>query len=49
MQHTTSAVVADGYGISLTVNRGHLVIHDGIGAQRRTQRYERIERTCGAS
>jgi CRISPR-associated endonuclease Cas1 len=37
-------VVADGYGITLTVNRGHLVIHDGIGRQRRTRRYPRIER-----
>jgi CRISPR-associated endonuclease Cas1 len=39
-----SVAVVDGYGISLTVNRGHLVIHDGIGSQRRTRRYPRIER-----
>jgi CRISPR-associated endonuclease Cas1 len=39
-----AVVVADGYGISLTVSRGHLVIHDGIGSHRRTRRYPRIER-----
>jgi CRISPR-associated endonuclease Cas1 len=37
-------VVADGYGITLTVSRGHLIVHDGIGSHRRTRRYPRIER-----
>ena len=41
---TAHVAVADGYGISLTVNRGHLVIHDGIGSHRCTRRYPRIER-----
>jgi CRISP-associated protein Cas1 len=34
-------VVAHGYGIKLYVQRGHLVIHDGIGDQRQTRRYNR--------
>lgn len=33
--------VAHGYGIKLYVSRGHLVIADGIGDQRRTRRYSR--------
>src|SRR4051794_29927303 len=37
-------LVADGYGIKLSVQRGHLLIEDGLGAQRRTRRYPRIER-----
>jgi CRISPR-associated endonuclease Cas1 len=33
--------VAHGYGLKLYVHRGHLVVHDGIGRQRRTRRYHR--------
>jgi CRISPR-associated endonuclease Cas1 len=33
--------VASGYGLKLYVDRGHLVIHDGIGRQRRTARFNR--------
>src|ERR1019366_4156605 len=33
--------VAHGYGLKLYVHRGHLIIHDGIGRQRRTRRYHR--------
>jgi CRISPR-associated endonuclease Cas1 len=33
--------VAFGYGLKLYVNRGHLVVHDGIGRQRRTARFNR--------
>jgi CRISPR-associated endonuclease Cas1 len=40
----TNVVVVDGYGIRLAVQRGHLVIDDGIGSQRRSRRYPRIER-----
>jgi CRISPR-associated endonuclease Cas1 len=36
--------VVDGYGIHLRVDRGHLVIHDGIGEDRRERRYSRA--TC---
>jgi CRISPR-associated endonuclease Cas1 len=38
-------IVADGAGISLTVERGHLVVKDGLGAHRRVRQYPRIERT----
>ena len=30
-----TVLVADGYGLSLTVNRGHLTIGDGLGRHRR--------------
>jgi CRISPR-associated endonuclease Cas1 len=33
--------VASGYGLKLYVNRGHLIVHDGIGRQRRTVRFNR--------
>ena len=33
--------VASGFGLKLFVNRGHLVVHDGIGRQRRTVRFNR--------
>src|SRR5689334_9087283 len=33
--------VADGYGIKITVNRGHLIIEDGVGRQRRQARFNR--------
>ena len=31
--------VARGYGIKITVQRGHLIVHDGVGNRRRTRRY----------
>jgi hypothetical protein len=31
-----------GYGISVRIDRGHLVLEDGIGADRRTSRFPRI-------
>ena len=34
-------LVVDGYGIRITVNRGHLVVHDGIGRARREARFAR--------
>ncbi len=33
--------VAHGYGIKIAVHRGHLIVHDGIGRQRRSRRYHR--------
>ena len=33
--------VADGYGVKITVERGALEIHDGIGPSRRTRRFDR--------
>jgi CRISPR-associated endonuclease Cas1 len=37
--------VAHGYGIKIYVDRGHLVVHDGIGSKRETRRFARA--TCG--
>lgn len=31
--------IADGYGVKVTVNRGSLVVHDGIGPRRRIRTY----------
>ncbi len=33
--------VADGYGVKITVERGALEVHDGIGQTRRTRRFDR--------
>jgi len=38
-------IVTDGYGIRLAVERGHLVVNDGLGRHRRTRRFSRAERT----
>ncbi|GAA4667802.1 CRISPR-associated endonuclease Cas1 [Amycolatopsis dongchuanensis] len=40
-----TVVVADGYGIKISVERGHLVIADGIGRHRRVRKLPRVERT----
>ena len=40
-----TVLVADGYGLSLTVNRGHLTIGDGLGRHRRERRLSRAQRT----
>jgi len=42
--HLTTVLVADGYGVQLRVQRGRLVIQDGLGAKRRTRELARIER-----
>src|SRR5436189_2861397 len=34
-------VVASGWGLKIYVERGHLIVHDGIGRQRRTLRLSR--------
>jgi CRISPR-associated endonuclease Cas1 len=50
-QGTASArdgvVVARGYGLKVYVERGHLVVHDGVGRQRNTQRFSRAARELG--
>jgi hypothetical protein len=33
--------VADGFGVKVIVERGALQVHDGIGQDRRTRRYDR--------
>jgi hypothetical protein len=33
--------VADGFGVKVTVERGALQVHDGIGSHRRARRYDR--------
>ncbi len=38
-------LVVDGYGISLSVTRGHLLIRDGIGRHRRERKLPRAQRT----
>jgi CRISPR-associated endonuclease Cas1 len=35
-------VVAHGYGIKIYVERGHLVVHDGVGRQRNARRFHRV-------
>ncbi len=43
---TDSAVlVLDGHGLRLGVERGHLLLHDGIGVHRRSRRLSRAQRT----
>jgi CRISPR-associated endonuclease Cas1 len=39
--------VASGFGLKLFVDRGHLVVHDGIGRQRRTVRFNRATSRLG--
>src|SRR5438105_15696175 len=36
-----SICVAHGYGLKVHVYRGHLIVQDGIGRQRRRRRYHR--------
>ena len=40
--HACSICVAHGYGLKIYVHRGHLIVHDGIGRDRRTRRYHRV-------
>ena len=37
-------LVLDGYGLSVTVSRGHLVLRDGLGRHRRERRLPRAQR-----
>lgn len=37
-------LIIEGFGAKLTVEKGHLTIHDGFGPHRRTQKLSRIER-----
>src|SRR3954465_10221199 len=37
----TGICVADGYGLRISIERGHLVVVDGIGRHRRSRRYAR--------
>lgn len=39
-----SVIVADGYGLTINVHHGHLVVEDGVGTHRRKRRYSRAER-----
>jgi CRISPR-associated endonuclease Cas1 len=38
-------LVADGYGLEISVTRGHLIIHDGLGRHRRERRLPRAQRS----
>jgi CRISPR-associated endonuclease Cas1 len=38
-------LVVDGYGLTLSVERGHLLIRDGLGKHRRERRLPRAQRT----
>ncbi len=40
-----SVLVADGYGLSLSVTRGHLLVRDGLGRHRRERKLPRAQRT----
>src|SRR5215217_3639409 len=40
-----TVLVADGYGLSLSVSRGHLILEDGIGKTRRLRKIPRAQRT----
>ncbi len=40
-----AVLVGDGYGLSLTVTRGHLLLRDGLGRHRRERQLPRAQRT----
>lgn len=42
---THGTVIADGYGITVSVRSGHLIINDGFGRARRERRIARMPRT----
>ena len=44
LTRTETVAVVDGYGVSLNVERGHLLIRDGLGSHRRERRFSRA--TC---
>ena len=35
--------VVDGFGAKVVIERGHLELHDGVGADRRVRRYPKVE------
>src|SRR5262249_2324249 len=37
-------IVLSGYGVSISVERGHLVLSDGIGNERRNGRFSRVNK-----
>jgi len=41
----SAVLVLDGHGLRLTVERGHLLLQDGIGVHRRSRRLSRAQRT----
>jgi hypothetical protein len=42
LQPRHGIVTLFGYGITVRVNRGHLLVEDGIGADRRLARFPRV-------
>jgi CRISP-associated protein Cas1 len=40
----SGVIVLSGYGVSLTVSRGHLVVSDGIAAEQRSGRISRVDK-----
>lgn len=42
---SAGVVVADGRGVKISVDRGHLVVADGLGRHRRERRFPRAERS----
>lgn len=44
LQPHHGVLTLSGYGLRVAVNRGHLVVEDGIGRQRRTARFSRVRR-----
>jgi hypothetical protein len=41
-------ITLSGFGIDVRVDRGHLIVHDGIGSRRTTARFARPMRGCAA-
>ena len=41
LEAANGVCVADGWGLKIHVNQGHLVVEDGIGQSRRTRRYHK--------
>src|SRR3954447_21191690 len=42
---TANVLVVDGHGLRVCVERGHLILSDGLGAHRRERRISRANRT----
>ncbi len=42
-RHPTGIVILSGYGLRIAVERGHLVVEDGVGADRRREVFSRID------
>lgn len=43
LQNRSGIVTVTGYGIGITIERGHLCVHDGVGTERRLVRFSRID------